>query len=469
MSIPSLPKFESFLASLSLTEPPDSQVFESVVAVEPVVAWDRDTPTKVPGHVLWYKPVEDLTLDSVVRKVQKELAGRGHVDDRDTVMCVLCLFTLCRTQNSKAVERFNEILDLVVDGDLTQIFIFPARPPENYGSFEVGSFKIGKLDAERLAYRSRRARSNYFDRYADKIRGCLSIERDVVQTKIVDWSKAVVYPDGFSASTDPAERQGTTSYLLVDTYFNRVSRALFVQFFEQLEADQVLAVAAGGGYVDSVAVRLVPSSSTVSLFMNVGTKRQGWVVPHGTVVGLDLSGTDKTIPRAQRLLADHGVDRTNNSHLHNTLMTFGRYVARARTHRWAKRTDEAFLHFVIALDLLLGDRSAVTQKVVGRTAVLVHRHFRRGLGDQKKAIERLYDLRSRYVHQGQSVQESDVQNGEDISREVFMCLIRLYRKKGNHEPGFIEQWLKNIDYIGSALEANKIVSGAEYADNGIAL
>jgi hypothetical protein len=130
MSIPNLSKFELFLASLSLNMPTDSEGFKSAVAVEPDFAWDRDTPVPTPGYVLWYKPIEDLSLDSVVRKVQKELASRGHVDDEDSVLCVLCLFTLCETLTGKAVDKFNEILDSIVNADLTQVFIFPRPPPE---------------------------------------------------------------------------------------------------------------------------------------------------------------------------------------------------------------------------------------------------------------------------------------------------------------------------------------------------
>jgi hypothetical protein len=75
-------------------------------------------------------------------------------------------------------------------------------------------------------------------------------------------------------------------------------------------------------------------------------------------------------------------------------------MARAKRHLIDGRKDEGFLHFMIGLDLVLGEKQQSTAKVSRRAAALVHNRFGVSFADQEARLRKLYDIRSRYVHQG---------------------------------------------------------------------
>jgi hypothetical protein len=462
--IPDIQRFEVLLSSLCLTKPTGEQGYKSVAGIQPERAITQDGKHfTYPLIPIWYRETNDLPFDSLIRRIQAELQSTGHAHTPAVVHTVLTAYALLPRVENGSVKALNELLSSRSSVELFQTYVLPIPPPPNY-HFRFGSFTVGKVRIEDLNSRSRRALSDFHELYGDRLRGRLAIERDPVTIQVLDcWNLAEVL-----ASSAKAQRKPNLEYLIVDSYYNSVANELFAGFWALLEQQQEATVAIGSGYLGSEQLRILPGCQAVTIFLRTEVKRGGWVAPNAAGLIIDLAQTNKTIPEAERKLKEYRVGGFSISGLHSTFEIFARFIARARKHEMADRLDEAFLHFVIALDLLLGEKDASNKSIGNRVAVLTYRHFNRSLEDQRRVVESMYDKRSKYVHAGTEVSSDDLEVIRAICAEVLACLLRLYKAPENHELNFVRgKWFKNLDYITSALLAGKDISDEELQANGI--
>ncbi len=186
-------------------------------------------------------------------------------------------------------------------------------------------------------------------------------------------------------------------------------------------------------------------------------------------MNIDLAGTNRRIPEAEeRLRKEYNFVDFRNSEIHQTIKTFSRFISKAKRHFLENRPNEAFLHYVIALDLVLGEKDASNKSIMERTAVLVYKALKNSYEDQKGIIRKIYDIRSRYVHKGEQAEMKYIKDVEQICYQILLCLLRLQKVNDNHCSGFMNKWLKDIDYISKGIEANKNISDKVIKDVGIA-
>ncbi len=257
-------------------------------------------------------------------------------------------------------------------------------------------------------------------------------------------------------------------YRLVDEYFNRVGRIAFEEFWRAFVEEQEPLVAYGAPYLAVAPLQAFPYTDQVGIFSRVGAQSRGRVAPGSQLVGLELARANERIPAVRsELHIRYGFDSFRDSEIHVTLRIFMRFVSRAKRHYVDGHADEAFLHFVIALDLVLGETASATDTVTRRAAALVHRPLSRAYHEQKERIRHLYDARSRYVHDGKPVKPESKEEIEIVCHEVLLCLLRLQAVDTNHAPDFIATWLKRVDHIVTALEARVDIDEALLKANGI--
>jgi hypothetical protein len=109
------------------------------------------------------------------------------------------------------------------------------------------------------------------------------------------------------------------------------------------------------------------------------------------------------------------------------------------------RYNEAFLHLIIALDLLLGSKEGSTESVSKRTAIIVFRGLKLDFQGAVKRLKTMYDARSRYVHAGQKVDGRLWEECEKICREVAIAYVSGIVNQGK---GFShEKWVKQLDVL----------------------
>jgi hypothetical protein len=184
---------------------------------------------------------------------------------------------------------------------------------------------------------------------------------------------------------------------------------------------------------------------------------------------LELAGVDKRIPEVARMLRDEfQLDALTGAEVHAAVATYSRFLFRAARHQADGNCDEAFLHYVIALDLLCGGTDESTKSVTRRAACIIHRAKESSLEAAIRRVRALYDIRSKYVHEGRPVKEESLIDVQEVCREVLWSLMRVQRRPEARRKGFMDWWVKRLDYLCSAIEAGETPPQEEWARAGLA-
>lgn len=462
MGLPDLERFDTFLASLSLDEPSQASGYECVVAVPPIYAGDQHGATFQSLPVkLWYRATDNLSLDPFIHRLIAELLRRDHRADRSVALTVLALYCLTRDPRREHVHSLNSILASATTSDLMQFYVLPFPPPQGF-RFSFGPFTLGSLDKPKLSYWSERSGSDYHTRYGDHLASRLTIER-------APHSVTVLPLNSFLDGVKDRSIDRDLLYLLVDAYYNHLSRLYSEDFWHLWLESQHHLIAYGAPYMPGAPLRSLPGAQMISIFTKIGGSSLGWVAPNAVGFAvLELARVDERIPAAERELKElYRFTSFSRSEIHQTLRTFVHFVSRAKRHSLEGRSDEAFLHFAIALDLLLGSGESITDALSRRAAVLVHRRVGCPYSEQKAKLRALYSARSKYVHEGRSPGSERTNELEAVCDEVLRCMLRLQADPEKQSTGFVDLWLKRLDHIASALEAAMPVEDSLLLANGI--
>jgi hypothetical protein len=397
MPLPQSENFEALLASFAPERPSEGAGWEEFIAVPERGAFTQDGGRFVlPAISFWYRAEGDLSMEALQKKVASELAHHGHASNSGVAAAVLAMFAFAKKSPSSVVQQFNEGLR-VTTADLNQFFIFPSIAPVDY-RFDVGPFTIGALNTERLAYQSKKAGSDFFERYQKSLRQLsLSFERRFRPIEVIDWRDVAqsTWPPSSASAGEAMPR-------IVDAYFDQLAALHFREFFAELEGLQELPIALGSGWFNLQRMQEFLRAQWVSVFLNIGDKRSGFVSPQAMLsMGVDLGGGHLGIPFTKQYLRKHfNLENFQTAEIHQSLRAFCHFLAKAVRHDDEGRHGEAFLHYIIALDLLLGDTGESSATVSSRSTVLTFGALKQNYATLLKEIKKAYDARSKYVHEG---------------------------------------------------------------------
>ncbi|MBK8503435.1 MAG: hypothetical protein IPL46_15175 [Saprospiraceae bacterium] len=121
-----------------------------------------------------------------------------------------------------------------------------------------------------------------------------------------------------------------------------------------------------------------------------------------------------------------------------------------------------FLHYVIALDLLFGEKDSSTNSITTKVAICTFKSIGSSYNETLKVAKHIYDMRSRYVHSGIEISSKDLEVLENINNVIFYVLLSNLSKESD-----IENWLKRLNILISKKEAEVEISSEEYQDVGI--
>jgi hypothetical protein len=170
-----------------------------------------------------------------------------------------------------------------------------------------------------------------------------------------------------------------------------------------LDRQQAIFGAAGLGTIPSETLREFAAMTQWITIFERQDKGHGWVVPNQMIH--QLSSTE---PKAYSdgyaaiknalMLSDW-----NERPLDPIIQAFCQYLTAAQDHERSDRIEEALLHVVFALDLLLGGKAgdALTADLAGRTAIVSHLALEKPIEEVIAFVRDCYDRRSDYVHRGQ--------------------------------------------------------------------
>jgi hypothetical protein len=447
-------EFRELLSSLTLEPRTPDDSFERVQICGEQTALDvGSVRTIIPAVRLWYRRGTKLSFQRLVECVQRELRLLQHEDSERIAQLLLAIHAAYQDHSlvGLGVSKLNELLTSITTADLTQIFVAPVSHPGVQFHLRLAEFTISELDLQRLQRRCERAGSDYYSRWGETLRGRFAVERDHFQVRVLPLNVKAPSMD------------------LADAYFNQLATNLFAGFWERLRDCQDLLVSCGAPFFDDrVLQRIGPGQSIISVFLNIGDGPRGWVAPWTMSSVMELAATDQRVPAFQRLLVESfGFDPTASSPFDGLLATFSRFMADAIRHRLDGHKSEAFLFFVIALDLAFGEKLAATESVATRASVVVHCVRGMSFENQRVELKKLYDARSAFVHRGENPPSGFDTIAEGICREVVFALLRLRRRHDSDLPRPDERWLKHLDYVATALAAGKLVDDQTWLESGI--
>ena len=175
---------------------------------------------------------------------------------------------------------------------------------------------------------------------------------------------------------------------------------------------------------------------------------------------IDFASIHERVPGLlKELKKSYGFERFDESPLHRSIKLFADFVARGRRHEIDSRPNEALLHYVIALELIFGERQAIQSSVSERVALITFRENGRSFTQQRDWIDAIYDVRSRYVHDGRELtEELQLDQLRSLCEQVFRCLMRL--QAGNSQGSSrgketLSTWLHELDYLAKGMIAGK--------------
>jgi hypothetical protein len=309
--------------------------------------------------------------------------------------------------------------------------------PQQY-RFQIPPFTIGPLRTQKLEYNCEKAVSDFYARYRDRLTKTWAIEREPRQARVFDIPQ--IRDAIFGTSTDGFLRQQWELQAwesVVNGYFSMHNTVLFDQFLTELVSAQSILLAAGSPFFDTRSLYMLSAvieTHRVAVFLNLGTARAGFVAPGG--VGpllIDFANIHERVPALlKELKTSYGFERFDESPLHRSIKLFADFVARGRQHEIDSRPNEALLHYVIALELIFGERQAIQKSVSERVALITFRENGRSFVQQQDWIDTIYDVRSRYVHDGTELTDGlQLDQLRTLCEQVFRCLMRLQAASRN--------------------------------------
>jgi hypothetical protein len=233
---------------------------------------------------------------------------------------------------------------------------------------------------------------------------------------------------------------------VVDSYFQAVHDAFFaglpehiIEHLSLLEAGRLLHID-----INSLLNRTTGTLRIGAFAWHQGELLRGWaLLTQHTELGLTVA-SPKVVIEAQDFLRDEfDLDVLGDAALDPAIKSYTAFLRKAWHGVAARKNDEAFLNFGIALDLLLGDRERISASIKRRGAILTDRDPDRTIRAQKKLVGGLYDVRSRYVHDGRPVSLKSLRAISSVCEEVLWSVLRARRLDSSLT---LEEWRKELDH-----------------------
>jgi hypothetical protein len=449
VAIPSNDLFDAFIRKTRIVERPTGPAAMFSTAVGQ------------PTLYLEY-PQTSLTLDSVLRVISRELTDRRCAASRDVAIAVLGTTASTFEEGANVVEHVNACLSNIHACDLYQCLVLPSLCRPGYEAV-FGEFQIRPFNPDKLAYWARRGGSAYpLDLHV--LAGRTVLQRDKLSTPLLNWDALPI-----SAWRAALRQNEALPQALQDAYYAAVSEHHFREIPALLRERARVLEAGSLVHLDVESLFAAVLSQRLGLFhwRSESDRHRTWAVL-SSVAGFNISLVPPSLLTQSRdwlrdVIGFVKFDPTKS--LDRTVDSFCGLLQRAHDHRLSGRPDEAALHFVIALEFVLGTEGRSTESVAERAAVIVFRPSGRNLEEQVRRIRQMYGARSKYVHEGRAIPEADSVEAERVAMEVLWALLAV---AGRGRLASTAEWLKKIDYILAAARDGRLVPEEDFSAVGIA-
>jgi len=467
MSFPETKEFENALSAVEITsERPDGphDVYfdprnEFSDKGVPVVS-EQNLPT---SEILYLKyPDDGLSKEALVLRIQREMKNAGCESNSTIALFVLGLIADSRPYGQSAVEHANSVIaNHTVAAQVHHYKILPVMLNDaDAGRFSFGNVRYELFDPNNILYWINKGQlKSAYPIDIRQLRGRICFRRQPRAASIIDFT-------WFERGSRISKREMLLKNAFIDQYYNEVFRCLVpllqqdvLDCFQLLEAVAIV-------YFDDKIFHSFPDALDLGFFM--WDRKTTWAVCHvrGPAPVEKIVAPKALQPQIDRLEKDYGFKKMiKESGFGHSIQVYVRLLQRAQRHWHQERSDEAFLHFMIGLDMLFGVDGSNVESVTKRVAVLVHRQIGESFDNQVKVLKKLYTKRSAYVHRGAGISQLDgLIVIEEICVQVLWCLLTA-RKSGRIVD--LSDYLKKIDHLVSALLAEFPIGEEQYQILGI--
>ena len=412
MTLPSIDLFDEFLSGTEVTSRcPESGRCESLQHPEQTPGPD--------GVPLWISfPASELQPESVLRKIEEALVAAGSPTDRRIVLALLAIIVES-SDGPCTVKHANEVLTQFRDSQ----FHFNAVLP-TVGTVDIkadyGVLQIAPFNPATLEYWATRGRSAWPFALGE-LAGRTCVSRRFDSVTLINFDR-LPGRERFS---------GRWPLILAEFYYQAVADVLRDQLERDFAEQIVIAEAAGIHLVELSS--LFQLATGIHLFASKASVRPGdhagtWAIC--SLPGFHFNTSPGSYWEAAKawIVDEYGFDEPGGVNpMHDVGATYARLMQNARKHLGSRHVSEAFLYFVIALDQLLGEDGRNTMTVVDRASALTHRRSGSSFEEERIRIRRLYDKRSRFVHDGEPVGGSELAEVDEVCRNVLWSVLGVCR------------------------------------------
>lgn len=412
---------------------------------------------------IWFRPDEKLTPKALQTKLQKWLLRLGVVTDDKITGIVTSILALLSEDGHSLPESLQLLEQHVYEVDVLHWHVLPTLTGDGWqGSLKWEGFQFGRLDAQKLVYRCRKAQAMIHEKAAGALDGAPAVWSPILKRKVMDVGRL------FWTLKSPAVQKHGASVL--EAYLQCMTRLHVEAMWDTVEDAFLLPFALSYPFINLSALRSPAGAETWTCYSGIGLNgTQTWI---NRDIHLRTERMPRDLSQVQRLLdrtvQRYQIDQLTTSNLYGLLLQVSRSIARSNTHLWSARSDESFLFLIIALEQVFSEKQNTTKAVTRRTAMVVHRALDLTFEEAEKLAVRLYDRRSRLVHDGEvGVATDDLLPTSDFSAETLRCLARLCAKPESHTSDFHEKWLKKLDYMIAGIDAGSSPTDAALVEAGI--
>ena len=120
------------------------------------------------------------------------------------------------------------------------------------------------------------------------------------------------------------------------------------------------------------------------------------------------------------------------------------------------------------LSSFFGERQAIQKNVSERVALITFSENARSFEQQRDWIDRIYELRSRYVHDGTEItDELQLDQLRSLCEQVFRCLMRLqavHSQRSSRGKEALTTWLHELDYLAKGMIAGNQPTATQFSE-----
>lgn len=402
------------------------------------------------------------------------VAHHPHVATTDPLRAaiaaaVLAITVLKRRPGKSTLEAVNDAIRLM-QPTRVHVWAIMANLSTGDAKHHFGDFVYGRVDLERLRACCERAGSDYFELYGQRWSKRRGVQRSYREVLALNHN-------GMAAGYQFNRRDADNLSRIVGEYYGAIAHEERRHFMIDLDRQQAVYGAAGLGAIPSDTLRRSLTHWVVVFTRRA--RRQGWVIPEQqflTVVSTEPMALSNGLieVRSQLRVEDWG-----RRPLDSIVQRFCEYRSAAEAFERDGMLEEALLHSIFGLDLLLGGEAqeALTVVLSERVAILVHVALGCSIPGMIKFIRDSYNMRSGYAHRGQRGEFDVPYEGLRLSerlkelgrtyRAIFgaACFARL--QPWTQDGDARSSWVRRVDILRAKHKAGMALATSDLQDLGL--